>query len=108
MLRPGNAGANDADHHLELLDRSLTGLPEEYQVGHYAGDHPDWVTHPVVVRADSAGATHRFIDGLVEVNCDFSVGFPIDGRVRDALLLVEEEDWRQATETDGSVRGGPG
>ena len=35
MLRPGNAGANDADHHLELLDRALSGLPEEYQAQHW-------------------------------------------------------------------------
>jgi hypothetical protein len=106
MLRPGNAGSNDADDHLELLDRALSGLPEEYQVGHYAGDHKALVAHPILVRADSAGATHRFVSGLVEVNCDFSIGFPIDGRVRDALLLVQEEDWTQARETDDSFRDG--
>src|SRR5664280_2837153 len=27
MLRPGNAESNDADHHLELLDQAIDGLP---------------------------------------------------------------------------------
>ena len=106
MLRPGNAGANDADHHVELLDRALSGLPEEYQAGHFAGDHEALVIHPILMRADSAGATHGFVDAIRAANCDFSIGHPIDGRVRDALLLVQEEDWIQARETDGSVRDG--
>ena len=106
MLRPGNSGANDADDHVELLHRALSGLPEEYQAGHFEDDHPALVTHPILVRADSAGATHGFVDALVEANCDFSIGFPIDQGVRDALVLVQEEDWVQARETDGSVRHG--
>ena len=43
---------------------------------------------------------------IVAANCDFSIGFPIDQGVRDALVLVQEEDWVQARETDGSVRDG--
>ena len=78
MLRRGNAGANDADDHVELLHRSLSGLPEEYQAGHFTGDHRALITHPTLVRADSAGATHDFVDAIVEANCDFSIGFPID------------------------------
>src|ERR1035437_4966674 len=104
MLRPGNTGANDADDHIELLDRALSGLPEEYQTGHFADDDPALVTHPILVRADSAGATHGFVNSIVAANCDFSIGFPIDQGVRDALVLVQEEDWIQARETDGSVR----
>jgi hypothetical protein len=106
MLRPGNAGANDADDHVELLHRALSALPEEYQVGHFAGDDRDWVTHPILVRADSAGASHGFVEAIVAANCDFSIGYPIDQRVRDALVLVQEEDWIQAREADGSVRDG--
>jgi hypothetical protein len=58
------------------------------------------------VRADSAGATHAFVLGIVESNCDYSIGYPIDGRVRDALQLVQEGDRCQAIETDGSIRDG--
>jgi hypothetical protein len=106
MLRPGRAGANDADDHIGLLDRALSGLPEEYQTGHFADDDPALVTHPILVRADAAGATHGFVDSIRATNCDFSIGFPIDQGVRDALVLVQEEDWIQAEETDGSVRDG--
>ena len=106
MLRPGNSGANDADDHITLFHAALSGLPEEYQAGHFTGDHPALVEHPILVRADSAGATHGFVDSIVSANCDFSIGFPIDQGVRDALVLVQEEDWVQARETDGSVRDG--
>jgi hypothetical protein len=106
MLRRGNAGANDADDHIKMLHQSLSGLPEEYQCGHFDDDNPALVTHPILVRADSAGATHGFVDAIVSANCDFSIGFPIDQGVRDALVLVQEEDWIQARETDGSVRDG--
>ena len=105
MLRAGNTGANDADDHVELLDRALSGLPEEYQTGHFADDHPALVQHPILIRADAAGATHGFVDAIVAANCD-SIGFPIDQGVRDAMALVQEEDWIPATETDGSVRDG--
>jgi Transposase DDE domain group 1 len=106
LLRPGNAGSNDASDHLELLDRAFSALPAEYQVGHDVGDTPDMAVHRVLVRADSAGATHDFVRGLVEANCEYSVGFPIDGRVREALMLVQEEDWRPAVELDGGIRQG--
>ena len=85
---------------------ALSGLPEEYQTGHFDDDHPALVAHPILVRADSAGATHGFVDAIVAANCDFSIGFPIDQGVRDALVLVQEEDWIPARETDGSVRDG--
>jgi hypothetical protein len=106
MLRPGRAGSNDADDHVELLHRALSGLPEEYQTGHFTDDDPALVTYPILVRADSAGATHGFVDAIVEANGDFSIGFPIDQGVRDALLLVQEEDWIPARETDGTIRDG--
>jgi hypothetical protein len=106
MLRPGNAGSNDADDHCNLLDAALAALPVTYQRGHDVGDHATEVVHPILVRADSAGATHDFVDALVEANCDFSIGYQIDTRVRDALMLVQEETWRPAIEHDGRRRDG--
>jgi hypothetical protein len=106
MLRPGRAGANDADDHIGLLGRALSGLPEDYQTGHFTDDDPALVTHPILVRADAAGATHGFVEAIVAAHCDFSIGFPIDQGVRDALVLVQEEDWVQgkddSTMTDAS------
>ena len=106
MLRPGNAGANSAADHVAVLDAALAQLPPEWRAGHGAGDDPAEVVHPILARADSAGATHGFVDALVERNIGFSIGFDVDGRVRDALLLVQEEDWVPAIEADGSPRPG--
>jgi hypothetical protein len=105
-LRAGNAGANDASDHLEVLAMALDQLPEEWRRGHEPGDDPAAVVHPILVRADSAGATHDVIDELLGRNCECSVGFPIDQHVRDALALAQEEDWVPALELDGSVRDG--
>src|SRR5271165_150184 len=106
MLRPGNAGANDADDHLELLDQVVAVLPGDYRVGHEPGDDPSLVRHHIVVRADSAGASHRFVRGLVEANIEYSIGHQVNDKVREALLLFQEEDWAQAIEADGTVREG--
>ena len=106
MLRPGNAGSNDADDHLELLDQVIGSLPVEYQVGHQPGDEPGLVRHHILVRADSAGATHDFVSGLTEANIEYSIGHPVDAGVREALLSFQEEDWREAVESDGTDRDG--
>jgi hypothetical protein len=106
MLRPGNAGSNSAADHLELLDETLAALPPEYQLGHEPGDDRSLVIHPILVRADSAGATHDFVRGLREANVAFSIGYPVDENVRSALFLAEEEDWEPAVELDGSRRAG--
>jgi hypothetical protein len=106
MLRPGNAGANDAEDHLELLDQAVAGLPSEYRVGHEPGDDPSLVRRHILVRADSAGASHDFVRGLVEANIEYSIGHQVSAKVREALLLFQEEDWLQAIEAAGTVREG--
>jgi hypothetical protein len=105
-LRAGNAGANDANDHIEVLAAAIDQLPEEWRMGHDVGDDPDAVVHPILVRTDAAGATHGFVDEMLERNCELSVGFQIDQNVRDALGLAQEEDWVPAIELDGTVRDG--
>ena len=105
-LRPGNAGANDAADHIAVLDAAIDQLPEEWRDGHGEGDAPGEVVYPILVRADSAGASHDFVDACGRRHCEVSVGFPIDAKVREALLLAQEEDWEPAIETDGSRREG--
>lgn len=91
-LRPGNAGSNTATDHIEVLDDAIAQLP--------VGRHPD------LARSDAAGATHGFVEALRDREIAFSVGHPVDGRVREALLLVQEEDWRPARDQDGTTRSG--
>ena len=106
MLRPGNAAPGNTDDHLELLERVVRAVPPEYALGHEEGDDPTLVVHPILVRADSAGASHRFVQSLADANFEYSIGFPISGSVRDALLLAQEEDWVRATELGGGIRDG--
>ena len=106
MLRPGNAAPGNTDDHLELLERVVRAVPPEYALGHEEGDDPDLVVHPILVRADSAGASHRFVQSLSDANFDYSIGFPISGSVRDALLLAQEENWVAAAELGGGIRDG--
>ena len=106
MLRPGNAGANNADDHITLFDAAVAALPVKYRAGHGPGDDPATVACPVVVRADSAGASHRFVDVIVDANAQYSIGYHVDERVRDALNLVQEEHWVPAVERDGTRRDG--
>ncbi len=106
MLRPGNAGANTATDHVAMLDAALAQLPAPWRAGHGPGDEVASVVHPILARADSAGATHGFVDALVERNIGYSVGFDVDGRVRNAVVLVQEEDWLPAVEADGTRRPG--
>ena len=94
LLRPGRAGSNNAADHLAVLDAALAQLPIEP------------VDTEVLVRTDTAGATHDFIDGCVDRGVRFSVSLPIDAAVRDAFMLVQDEDWIPAVEVDGGGRDG--
>jgi hypothetical protein len=76
------------------LDRSLAQLP-------VAANEVE-----MLVRTDSAGATHEFVDGCRDRGVRFSIVLPVDQRVRDTLLLTQEEDWIAAVESDGSERDG--
>jgi hypothetical protein len=61
---------------------------------------------PILVRADSAGATHAFIDDLVGRNLAFSVGFDCDSRVQQAILALPEAAFTPALNPDGRPRRG--
>jgi hypothetical protein len=42
-----------------------------YQAGHEPGDEAGLVRHHILLRADSAGATHGFLSGLTEANIEY-------------------------------------
>lgn len=106
LLRPGNAGSNTAVDHCDVLLRSIDQLPAEYQSGHGLGDDAAAVVHPIVVRADSAGATKAFLAELQDRNISFSVGFAIDGPIRQLIEHLPEQAWRPAINSDHSERHG--
>ena len=101
LVRPGNAGSNTAADHIEVLDLSLEALPVE------ARPRPGDPAGPrLVVRTDSAGATHAFAAACRKRGLGFSYGFAITEPVRQAITAVPEHVWAAAIETDGGIRDG--
>jgi hypothetical protein len=94
ILRPGNAAANTATDQIEVVDLALAQLPKQAQE-----------QQPILVRADSAGATHQFIDHLRELGVRLSVGFDLDSRVRTAILALPADAWVAAIDADGDRDG---
>src|SRR5665648_779684 len=84
ILRPGNAGANTAADHIEVLVDALDQLPDEVR------EDPDT---PVLVRTDSAGATHEFLEAAVQMECAFSASMRIDEHAREVILAIPESAW---------------
>jgi Transposase DDE domain group 1 len=93
LLRPGNAGANTAVDHIAVLDLALAQIPVQYIE-----------ELEILVRADSAGATHGLVDYCREARMRFSVGYELTEPVRAAILEIPEDAWVAALDQDGSVR----
>jgi hypothetical protein len=95
VLRPGNAGANTAADHIDMVDLALEQLPR--QVVEQA---------QIVVRTDSAAATHELTDGLRVAKINFLMGLDLTAGVREAILGLPEQAWRPAVRQDGGTREG--
>ena len=94
MLRAGNAGANNADDHLELFEAALAQLP------------PEALDGEILARSDSAGASHDLAGACHETGVRFSFGYPMDVRVREAILALPERAWAPAKDGEGKPRKG--
>jgi len=95
MLRPGNAGANTASDHIAVLADALEQLPRDVVA--------DSDT-TIVVRCDSAGATHELLDFCRDGKLRFSVGLDLTQAVRDAILALPETAWQPAINAAGEPR----
>ena len=93
LLRPGNAGANTAADHQTVLDLALAQIPAA---------HIENIE--ILVRADSAGATHELADHCYEGNMRFSFGYELTESVRAAILETPADAWVAALDQDGSAR----
>ena len=92
LLRPGNAPAGASDDLIELVDLALAQLPA--------------TERRLLVRSDSAGASTRLAWHLRGRGVGFSLGMPIDGHVREAILGQPEHAWTPAIDPDGRLRHG--
>ena len=87
-------GQHAADQ-IDVVDLALAQLPRQARED-----------QPILVRADSAGATHGLVDHLRALGVRFSVGFDLDSRVRTAILALPAEAWVAALDADGTDRDG--
>lgn len=98
-LRPGAAGANDADDHIELLTRAIEQLPPARRTN-------------LLITIDGAGATHKLLDWIVSLNrpadgddpgmrVEYSVGWPVDKRTGRAIAALPADGWTPMLAADG-------
>jgi hypothetical protein len=97
LLRPGNAGSNTAADHIDAARTALAQLPRKFRRG-----------RRTLIRTDSAGGTHEFVDWLAARGrwLSYSVGMTITDAIHQTVLLVPDSAWSAAVEPDGQVRDG--
>jgi hypothetical protein len=95
VLRAGSAGSNTVADHIEAARLALAQLPRPLR-------------RKVLVRADSGGGTHGFLDWLTAKSrrLHYSVGMTISEDMQDAILKVPADSWTPAYDGDGQVRDG--
>ena len=98
LLRPGNAGSNTAADHITVLRDALRQLPD-----HRPGTRPG---RKILVRCDSAGATHELLNWLVARRLSYSVGFTLPDTITDILATIPEAAWQIAYDADREPRPG--
>jgi hypothetical protein len=96
-LRPGNANANDSGDHIQVLSEAIAQLPATQR-------------KHLLVRADGAGASRSLLGWLTGLDAkrgrrvEYSVGFPVNAKVRDAIARIPAAAWQSALDADGQVR----
>ncbi|WP_152345664.1 IS1380 family transposase [Brevibacterium sp. CFH 10365] len=97
LLRPGNAGSNTAADHIRLVKDVLAGLPG-------AKARPG---KSVLIRTDTAGGTHAFLNFLTRRRLSYSVGWMLPATMPDLYhQLTKLDAWESAYDTDGQPREG--
>jgi len=98
-MRPGKRSAccsgraNTAVDHKTVIDQALAQIPAR-QVE----------PMQILIRADSAGATHELADYCHEGHMRFSFGYELTEAVRAAILQTPDDAWVPALGQDGSPR----
>lgn len=98
-LRTGRAGSNTAADHIEVLGEAIGQIPAAHR-------------QDLLIRSDGAGASHQLLDWLTAQGAirgrrlQYSVGFALSEKIRDAITVVPEAVWTPAIDTDGAVREG--
>lgn len=94
---PVKSGSNTAADHVAIIDAALEAIPAEHR-------------HRLLITIDGAGSSHKVIEHLIALNArdglvvEYSVGFDLDARVRNAISLLPEEVWTPALDSKGAAR----
>jgi len=92
-LRAGNAGSNTAADQIQVAEHAIGQIPEE---------HIEQIE--LLLRVDSAGATHALLDWAREGRIRYSVGYDLSDQVRAAILKTPASAWVAAVDQDGTER----
>ena len=87
---PGTPGANNAADQIQVAEQAIAQIPAEHIE-----------TIEILLRVDSAGASHELIDWCREGQIEFSVGYDLTETVRSAILQIPEDDWVCSLDQDG-------
>lgn len=77
-----------------MLGLALAQIPEQ------------WRSKPILVRADSAGASHALLDELTALGLEYAVGFAVTAPIQAAIRAVPKRVWAAAVTADGAPRDG--
>ena len=89
MLRPGNSGSNTAADHITVTRQALKAVPR------IRASRPG---KKVLIRADSAGGTHAFLDWLHTRGLQYSVGFVLPETMPALYRAIPKEAWTPAVD----------
>jgi hypothetical protein len=92
-LRAGNAGANTAADQIAVVEHALEQVPTE---------HIEQIE--LLLRVDSAGATHELLNYCRDGRIRYSVGYDLTDQVRAAILQNPDDAWVPALDQDGTAR----
>jgi hypothetical protein len=98
-LRPGNAGANTAADHLDVLGEAIGQIPAAHR-------------RHLLIRGDSAASTHAVLDWLHTQGqrrgrvVEYSLGWSISEAERAAISVLPASAWTPAINADGGLRDG--
>jgi hypothetical protein len=90
VLRPGNAGSGTAADHIAVLGDALAQLPV------------DPADTEIIVRADSAGWSHGFVDECRDRHVRFVIGHQLTVEIASVLVDLPKQAWQQAITADGT------
>lgn len=90
MLRPGNAGSGTASDHIGVLADALAQLPL------------DPAEREVIVRTDSAGWSHGFVNECRQRHVRFVIGHQLTVEIASVLVTLPKRAWQPAITADGS------